>query len=81
MLWRNRHQPEFQERIDDLFYLYTTNDINFARDIIRKYNISYIMVGKLERAKYRNIINEDTLRSLGTVARQSGDAYLIQTGE
>jgi len=78
LLWRNAHQADFQERINDLFYLYTTNDPVTAGHIIEKYNISYIVVGKLERAKYRNIINEDELKSLGSIVCQSNDTYLIE---
>jgi len=80
LLWRNTHSSEFQERINDLFYLYTTSDVSTARHITDKYHIAYIMVGKLERTKYRNTINEDTLRSLGTIVCQSNDTYLIKVG-
>jgi YYY domain-containing protein len=31
---------------------YTTNDLALARDFLRKYNVRYIIVGQLERAKY-----------------------------
>jgi len=78
LLWRNSHESEFRERTDDLFYLYTTPDKSTADRIIAKYNISYIMVGQLERAKFRNIINENTLRSLGEIVSQSNDTYLIK---
>ena len=78
LLWRNKDEMKFDERIWDLEDLYTTDDANLARYIIDKYNIRYIMVGKLERAKYRNRINEDMLRSLGSIAIQVNDTYLIE---
>ena len=78
LLWRNTHESEFNERIWDLNDLYTSSDVNKARSIINKYNISYIMVGKLERTKYRNRIDEVMLNLLGTVVCQSNDTYLIK---
>ena len=77
-LWREKDFADFKEREDDLFYLYTTGDADFARSIINKYNVSYITVGKLERAKFRNIINEAALRSLGTIVCEFNDTYLIE---
>jgi len=71
---------ELRERIDDLRILYTTEDVNVARNIINKYNISYIMVGELERARFRDI-NEPLLRSLGEIVREVNSAYLIAVGD
>jgi len=73
--------PELEERSNDLRILYTTDDIDIARYIIRKYNISYIMVGELERARYRGEINEYMLRSLGEILIEANSAYLIAVGD
>ncbi|MDR2648444.1 MAG: DUF2298 domain-containing protein [Clostridiales bacterium] len=81
LLWRNAHEAEFGGRMEDLESLYTTADADSARGVIEKYNISYIIVGKLERAKYRRGVNENLLRSLGSVVCQSNDTYLIKVNK
>jgi uncharacterized membrane protein len=41
---------------------YATTDIAVARDFLRKYNVRYIIVGQLERAKYRPGAPNGTVR-------------------
>jgi YYY domain-containing protein len=77
-LWRNKHSEESNQRIWDLEALYTTDDPNTARGVIEKYNVSYIIVGKLERARYRQGVNEDLIRGLGEIICQSNDSYLVK---
>jgi len=45
------HQlPEVEQRLRDIQLLYTTEDINEVRRLIRQYEIEYIIVGELERS-------------------------------
>ena len=53
-------------RSQDIETIYTSEDENLVRDLIEKYNISYIYVGSLEEEKYYNI-NHSLIRSLGEV--------------
>jgi YYY domain-containing protein len=76
-LWRGENHEAFNERVNDNYALYTAADATAALSVIKKYNVEYIMVGRLERAKYAEI-NVDTLKSLGTTETQSGGAYLIK---
>jgi len=84
-LWRSPevslagdYHPMLVERISDLETLYTANDPSDAWGIIEKYDIRYIVVGPLERARYRGTINEEMLRSLGDIVIEVYNAYLIR---
>jgi len=84
-LWRSpeisitgEYHPMLSERISDLETLYTTHDPMLAWGIIEKYDIRYIVIGPLERARYRGTINEELLRSLGEIVIEAYDAYLIR---
>jgi len=40
------------ERVDGVHEFYNTEDIEWARDFLKRYDVSYIVLGQLERAKY-----------------------------
>ena len=56
--WHQRQQRTLTphdwvySRVEDLNNFYDTTDINFARDFLDKYEVEYIVLGQLERAKY-----------------------------
>ncbi len=56
--WHQRQQrsvyrePRVEQRIADVRAIYDTTDINQAIDLLRKYNVRYIIVGQMERAYY-----------------------------
>ena len=39
-------------RVEDVNTFYDTTDLSFARDFLRKYDVQYIVLGQLEKAKY-----------------------------
>ena len=58
--------------------IYTGEDEQTVRDLIKKYNISYIYIGSLERSMYANI-NDELLQSIGTVAYSDGvSTYILK---
>jgi len=59
-------------RADDVEAIYTSEDENYVRELIRKYNISYIYVGPLEERKYGRV-NHELIRSLGEVVFENPD--------
>ncbi|MDR3239381.1 MAG: DUF2298 domain-containing protein, partial [Clostridiales bacterium] len=77
-LWRNSQTDLFQERIDDISALYTSDDPKAIQQVLRKYDVQYIVVGKLERHKFEGRLNEEMLRSLGTVVFQKNESLLIE---
>jgi len=43
---------EVQNRVDEVNKFYLTDDLDFVRKFINKYQVSYIIVGRLEKAFY-----------------------------
>lgn len=64
---------ELNQRSDDIQAIYTSEDENLVRKLIRKYNISYIYVGSLEEEKY-GWVNHEMLKSLGDVVFENPDS-------
>ena len=50
-----------------------------CRELIEKYGIEYIYIGKLEREKYERL-DEAFLRSLGEVVYEDAGACIVRTG-
>lgn len=59
-----------QKREVDIEQIYTGQDISKVTQLIKKYNVSYIYVGKLEKEKYPSI-NNTLLKNLGKVVFMS----------
>lgn len=53
-LWRGSSQA-VGSRIPDIITLYESQDIGSTKRLIKKYNIRYIIVSKLEKEKYKNL--------------------------
>jgi YYY domain-containing protein len=75
-LWRNdKNEP--LNRGKEVQTVYESQDIDAVWDIIRKYDIQYIIVGDLEREKFVTL-NEEKLVSLGEVVFESGNTKVIR---
>ena len=46
-------------------------------ELIRKYEIRYVYVGKLEREKFP-ALNDGLLREVGTVVYEDGETYIVE---
>jgi YYY domain-containing protein len=49
--WRP-NDPDVQTRVDDVKTMYTTRSIGLARQLLRKYNVRYVLVGEAETERY-----------------------------
>ena len=77
-LWRN-DTDSLNARATDCQTIYTSTDEETVRQLIDKYNISYIYIGQLERQKYPDL-NDSLLQSLGQVAYSDGETtYIMRT--
>jgi YYY domain-containing protein len=69
-LWRGTYDIP-APRIEDVKQLYESISMQKTRKLIKKYNISYVFIGDLEREKYNNL-NEEKFNRLGKVIYNSG---------
>jgi YYY domain-containing protein len=74
--WRGNNNA-ISERVTDIATIYESPDINATRNVISKYNVRYIVIGKLERDKFASL-KEAKLLNLGTVVFESGTTKIIQ---
>lgn len=83
-LWQSEADGEFpaivSEREEDVRSIYTTTDMNVAKEIIEKYDISYIYIGKCEYEKFPEM-NTDFLKSLGEVVFEITTDMTIKVNE
>ncbi|MBI3984366.1 MAG: hypothetical protein HY344_00275 [Candidatus Levybacteria bacterium] len=75
-LWRGTYDV-VGPRVDDVKTFYTTKNVETAKEIIKKYNASYIVVSLLEKEKYPEL-NEENIKSLGEIIYQKGEAKLYK---
>lgn len=73
-LWRN-DPADLNEKSAEIERIYTSDNENEVKELIEKYNIQYIFIGKQEREKYANL-NQEQLESLGEVVFQEGAAIV-----
>jgi YYY domain-containing protein len=76
-LWRNSNAELLDPRRDDINNFYKSDDEEFVRKIIDKYNIKYIVIGEMERLMYPEM-NESLLTSMGEVVFRSNDLYMVK---
>lgn len=74
-LWRGDYKYP-QSRLDDVRALYEDDALK-TKQLIKKYNISYVYIGDLEREKYP-LIQESKFLQLGTLVYQNGATKIYQ---
>ena len=79
-LWRENTEAQ-NARIADIDAVYTSEDTDYVRSLLEKYNVEYIFVGSCEREAYQNL-NESGLRALGEVvfgaAPGQGGTFIVR---
>ncbi len=75
-LWRGSYD-EAGKRIPEVAAIYESEDLEKTKSILKKYNVEYIFVGKLEREKYKNLKEEKFLK-LGEMVFQSGGTKIFK---
>ena len=62
-LWRSDREM-ISERVNEVATVYESDDLLSTQEILAKYNVHYIIIGKLERDKFKNL-KEDKIVTLG----------------
>ena len=75
-LWRGS-PDEGTKRTEDVKIIYETDDTDNTKELIKKYNVSYIIIGDLERQKYPNI-NTNKFYQLGKVIFQQENTFIFK---
>lgn len=75
-LWRGSYEI-IAQRAAEVKTIFEATDINQAKVLIDKYNIKYIIVGKLEREKYQNL-NISLISALGKPVFTQDDTVIYR---
>lgn len=65
-LWRD-DPDDIAMKIEDVRQIYTNEDREYVFRLVEEYDVSYIFIGSCEREEYGEYLQEELLRSLGTV--------------
>lgn len=74
-LWRGDYSFP-QSRLDDIKTLYE-GTVSQTAGLIKKYNISYIYIGEMERSKYP-FLDEQKFRQIGKVVFKNNNTYIYK---
>ena len=81
-LWRDDTADLNQKRAD-VESIYTSSDVEYVKELVEKYGVSYIFVGAKEREKYGERLNEEILNSIGTVVfrDERSETYILEVSQ
>ena len=71
-LWRN-DVADLNLKSEEIQNIYTSTDEEQVKELLEKYDISYIFIGSCEREKYGSDLNSNLLKSLGETVFQDTD--------
>ncbi|KKR70476.1 MAG: hypothetical protein UU14_C0048G0002 [Candidatus Roizmanbacteria bacterium GW2011_GWB1_40_7] len=75
-LWRGSYD-EPGKRVEEVRQIYEGTDKQSVLSLLNNFNVTYIVIGKLEREKYPNL-NEKLLLSLGEKVFESGETAIYK---
>jgi len=75
-LWRGTYDIP-APRIPEISKIYESQDMKETNMLLKKYNVSLVFIGNLERQKYSNL-NEKKFQSLGKIIYKKGDAEIFK---
>lgn len=76
-LWRGSYDVVAPRR-EDVRLIYESPDPDLTREILARYSVRFIIVGKLEREKYKNL-NEKKIGELGREVFRQAETVIYET--
>lgn len=72
--------PDLNEKSADIQTIYTSTDEEKVKELIQRYDISYIFVGGQEKEKYGTELNDSLLQSLGSIVFEddTSGTYIVK---
>lgn len=81
-LWRSSGEEGYpkvlSDRKDDIKAFYTATDLEDMRKVIKKYDISFVIIGKIEREKFGEALNEKLLAELGEAVFENDTVRIVE---
>jgi len=75
-LWRGSYDIP-SPRIEEVQKMYESEDLEETKNLLKKYKVSLVFLGDLERQKYPNL-NEGKFKTLGKVIYQNGNTIIYK---
>ena len=76
--WLWRGTPDFpQLRVSDISNIYQTKDAGFAKSLLQKYKVNYVIIGDFERQRFPTL-DEGKFSYIGFKAFQSGSTTVYR---
>jgi len=75
-LWRGSYD-EPGKRAGEVQTIYESNDLNQTKELLKKYQVKYVVIGEMEREKYKEI-NEEKFSQIGKEVFKSGKTALFE---
>lgn len=75
-LWRGTYDIP-APRIPEVQKMYESENLEETKSLLKRYNVSLVFFGDLERQKYQNL-NEDKFKTLGKVIYENGKTKIYQ---
>ena len=75
-LWRGTYDIP-SPRISEVEKMYESGDLEETETLLKKYDISFVFIGKLEKQKYLTL-NEQKFKTLGKLIYQNGNTKIYK---
>ena len=70
----------YRGRSKDIEHIYTTQDIETTKILLRKYDVTHVFIGQLERTRYQNI-DVDKFDKFGRRVFDRNETVIYMIGE